>query len=302
MQNFSGFTLTESDFSHHGQGLSRPECILTLADGGIIISNAQALVTHLPLEGPQRDFGSGAELSNTIALRDDGTLLVVDIARGAVLAAGPDGTVRLLYDSLDGTALGTPNFVMAADEPDVFYLSLSTRRKDFRQVLQSPIRDGEICRIDHNGIRSVAGGLEFPNAMQIDPQRDWFYVAETTTGGISRAPLKPNGTPGTFARFGDPLFEGAYTDGLALDDQGGVWVTEVSRNAIWYLSPEGEPQLVFQDPERRILKAPSDLAFGGPDNRRIYVTGLKMEQVVSFQAPVAGLLQRHQRLGTRLAG
>ena len=298
----AGFRLGARDFRYAGSGLRRPECVVTLSDGSVLASDRAGIVTRIFPDGSQTDRGSGALLANTFALDDDGTAIVADLKRGAILSfAG--GEASLLHGSYEGEPLGAVNFCLAAEAAaGEWYVSVATRHADFRAAIERPRADGRIFRLTPGRIELVADGLFFPNAMQIDPAAGLLYVAETTAGAISRAPLLADGTLGRFERFGPaPLYPGAYTDGLALDSAGTVWVTELSRNAILAIAPDGACHTVFEDPEGMVLRAPTDLAFGGPDLHTVFVGSLKMSTLPVFTAPVPGLAVRHWRNATRPA-
>jgi gluconolactonase len=206
----------------------------------------------------------------------------------------------VLYDTFDEEPLCSVNYVLAGEEPGTWWFSVSTRAADYLSAISEPKADGRIYRIDASGISLAADGLYFPNAMQINPANGYFYVVETTAGAISRARVHANGRLGPFARFGPPLlFPGAYPDGLALDVDGNVWVTELSRNALLLIDPSGEMHTLFEDPDAAVIRAPTDLAFGGPDLRTVFIGSLKMTSLASFRSPVAGLQQRHWRNATR---
>lgn len=166
---------------------------------------------------------------------------------------------------------------------------MATRNPDYRTAIARPTPDGCIFRMDATGLALTADGLFFPNAMQIDHQRNVFYVAETTAGAVARADIRPDGSLGPFTRHGpSPVYPGAYTDGLALDCEGNVWVTELSRNAILVIDTGGALHTIFDDPEGATLSKPTGLTFGGEDQRTVFVGSLKMSVLPSFRSPVSG--------------
>jgi gluconolactonase len=295
-----GFRLAPEDFIFRGKDLARPEAVMAFRDGSVLASDKRAAVTLLRPDGSQRSFGSGLQLANTFAPFNDG-LLVTDLHRGALMQLGLDGQATAFCDSYEGQPIGSVNFLFAGEEPGVAWMSVSTRNSDYRAAISQPIPDGRIFRIDASGVRLAADGLFFPNAMQIDPLNGYFYVVETTAGRIARARLGTNGMPGRFETFGpDPFFEGAYPDGLALDCEGNVWITELARNALVIIDHDGTPHTIFEDPDGKTLNKPTGLAFGGADLSTVYVGSLKMTALPVFRSPVPGMAARHWKADTRL--
>ena len=283
------FRLRPTDFTAVGHGLQRPECVLALRDGSVLCSNRNRAVSVIGTDGAQSEIGGGLGLANTFTLDDDGHFLVADLKRGAVVRLDRDGVPTTVHDRWRGEPLGSVNFMLAGEEPGVAWVSVSTRDPDYRTAIETSKPDGRIFRIDADGLYLAADGLYFPNAMQIDHERGYIYVVETTAGAVSRAPLGPNGMPGAFERFGPaPLYPGAYTDGLALDAEGNVWLTELSRNAIIVIDRQGQAHTVFEDREGKVLDKPTGLAFGGADQRTVYIGSLKMTTLPAFRAPVPG--------------
>jgi sugar lactone lactonase YvrE len=296
----AGFKLDGGSFAFVGQDFDRPECVLALSDGALLASDRRGAAMIRRADGGQRLVAGALGLSNTVALADDGSLVVADLKRGALVRVDRTGT-HPLFDNYDGAPLGAVNFVMAGEEAGEFWFSVATRHAEYWKAIDDPMPDGRIFRLSNGRLSLEADGLFFPNAMQIDPAAREIYVAETTAGAVSRAPILADGRLGAFRRFGPaPLYPGAYTDGLALDSGGNVWVTELTRNAILVLDPEGRLHEVFSDPDGAVLHKPTHLAFGGSDMRSVFVGSLKMSRIPVFTAPLPGLRPIHRRQGRQL--
>src|SRR5690606_2790946 len=89
------------------------------------------------------------------------------------------------------------------------------------------------------------------------------------------------------------LQPGALVDGISFDRAGNLWVTEITRNQLWTIAPDGNANLVFEDTEGTILDHPSSLTFCGDDLKTVLVGGLNMTRLAAFKAPVAGLELPH---------
>ena len=54
------------------------------------------------------------------------------------------------------------------------------------------------------------------------------------------------------------LLDELAIDGIAFDSAGNLWITELTRNSIWLITPEGRGHLVFDDPASRALLAQAE--------------------------------------------
>jgi sugar lactone lactonase YvrE len=101
---------------------------------------------------------------------------------------------------------------------------------------------------------------------------------------------------GSFERFGpDPLYPGARVDGITFDAAGNLWVTELSRNAIVVIAPDGTSTTIFEDPAGEQVRVPTSITFGGEDLRTVYVGSLVLDKLPTFRSPIPGEPLYHWR-------
>jgi sugar lactone lactonase YvrE len=170
------------------------------------------------------------------------------------------------------------------------------------------VQDGEA--------RLVADGLGYTNEVQVSPCGNWLYANETFGRRVSRFPIGGDGLLGqreTVVALG----HGTFPDGLAFDQEGGLWITSlVSNRLLRYV--DGTVRVVVDDADPahvgwvedaflaglmdrqhldtvkgRSLRNTSSIAFGGPDLRTAYMGCLSGEQIASFVLPVAGVPPVH---------
>jgi len=276
-----------------GQALARPECVLACRDGSFIVSDRRALATRIAADGRQQLLGDRAGLPNGLALLANGALAVADMEQRCVHQLAPDGQQQVLLDTVGGEPLGCANFVLA-DVGPTLWVSTSTQAGTARAAIAAPVADGRILRLRQGELHVVADGLWFANELRIDAQRHWMYVVETTRARVSRAALHADDSLGPFRPFGpDPLFQGAYPDGLAIDAAGNLWLTELSRNAILVLRPDGSLVTLIEDPSGTRLAKPTSLAFFGADLCNVAVGSLKGSELAVFRTDVPGLAPAH---------
>lgn len=120
----------------------------------------------------------------------------------------------------------------------------------------------EIWRISAPGVAEVAAeGIDWPNGIALTPDDSVLYVSDTANG-VVRAFASGNTVGDVFAT----VSRGAV-DGLALDEEGGVWVA-LGDGGIVRFDRDGNLDGFAEVPSAFV----SSLCFGGPDRRDVYIT------------------------------
>jgi sugar lactone lactonase YvrE len=271
-----------------GGALQRPECVLVSPDGTLLVSDRRGGVTRIDAAGACTHLPCPGGASNGLALRRDGALILAGIDTGTIHILFPDGTAELLLDHFEGEPLGAVNFVHFDPNGDL-WVTVSTRTVPRIRAVETPIPDGYLLKLTASGPRLMASGLCFANEIRFDACMEAVYLAETVKGRVLRMPIRPDGNLGPPRPFGpDPLFKGALVDGLAFDAEGGLWVTEVTRNAIYRIDRDENATCLFADPGGGCLDFPASIAFGGSDRRTLYVGSIRMDHVPRLSSPWAG--------------
>jgi gluconolactonase len=237
-----------------GDGLQRPECVLSLEDGGIIVSDLRGLtrihpdgsispegrwLSDLPADDEARRLSRGqVSLTNGFARTASGEYLIADFGLGRVDRQGPDGQRRAWIEEVEGRPIGKANFVLADQQR--CWITVSTYAEDWVGLLnlkQRP-RDGYIALVVGDDVRIVADGLDFANECRVDPTGRWLYVAETFGRRVSRFEILPGGDLRALGVFGPSLLDG-FPDGLAIDRYGNLWVALAAREQVIVITPSG---------------------------------------------------------------
>lgn len=281
------FTLKPEDIAWRGADLSRPECVLATRDGTLWCSDNRGGVTRIDASGRQSTIGRMGGAPNGLALERGGAILVANIDDGALYRLHPDGRHETVLDKLDGRKLGAVNFVYRDGER--IWVTISTRTEPRREAMERGIPDGYIVLIENGTARIAADGFVFTNEVRVDRARRYLYVAETGKGRVVRLPLGSDGTLGRMEVYGpENLFPGARVNGIAFDADGNLWVTEVGRNGLHVISPDGACRKIFEDPKAALIDFPASVVFAGPDLRTAYIGSIRMKRLAAFRAPVAG--------------
>jgi sugar lactone lactonase YvrE len=127
------------------------------------------------------------------------------------------------------------------------------------------------------------------NCIEVSPDGKTLYVNESVQrnvwafdigrdGGLTRKRL--------LKKFDDFGF-----DGMRCDGDGNLYVARYGKGTVVALSPTGE---VLHEIDV-LGAAPSNLCFGGPDGRTVYVTEVRKQRLVQFRVDRPGLAwQRFQ--------
>ena len=294
-----------------GEGLQRPECVLTTAKGELFAGDHHAGIVEV---GKSKRTIVGAPpgfLPNGVAVTRNREFLIANL--------GPGGGVwRLdrewrLFPHLfeaDGELLRVCNFV-GVDPAGNEWISVSTRLYPRELSFRPRHADGFVVRRDANGAHIVADGIGFTNECRVDPTGAWLYVNETVAKRISRFAIKGDklGARETVHAFG----AGEFPDGFAFDSEGGVWVACVNANRVIRIELSGRRTLILDGsvPEliaegeaffnadkggrhhvelgaKSPLKNIASVAFGGPDLKMVYLGNLAGDKIPSFKSPIAG--------------
>ncbi len=254
-------------------------------------------------EAPRDDGAGGVVFSDVIGggihrARSDGSVELLHPARkgiggllprqaggwmasGRDLVAVRDGAEETILDLVGATGL---NDMTSDSEGRVIVGSL--RFRPFRG--ESPI-PGEIYRLSSDGtVEELARGIDWPNGIGISPDGETLYVSDYAVAVIrayrlgDAAPATPLGV---FAAA-----PSGNTDGLAVDQAGGVWVALGSAGSLLRFTADGVVDRTIETP----LGFVTSLCFAGADLRRMFVTGVSEDpelggQVYTFETDRPGL-------------
>jgi sugar lactone lactonase YvrE len=120
----------------------------------------------------------------------------------------------------------------------------------------------EIWRISAPGVAEVAAeGIDWPNGIALTPDDSALYVSDTANG-VVRVFASGNTVGDVFTTVST-----GTVDGLALDEEGGVWVA-LGDGGVARFEPDGRLDGFVDIPSAFV----SSLCFGGPDRRDVYIT------------------------------
>jgi len=217
---------------------------------------------------PQGEAAIWAETggANGHKILGDGTHLVCDRIHHAVLHLSAAGQLLGNAASDCGSrALEEPND-LTLDRNGGFYF---TDPGPYREAMANPI--GRVCYVEASGeTHLVADQLFFPNGIALRSDGRTLLVAEDMRNRILQYAVLSQGQLGPSEVFADlPGHEGAAPDGLALDDEGNLYIAHYGTGQVLVLDTMG--RLVRSLPAGNV--SVSNLAFGGDNMDELYITG-----------------------------
>lgn len=223
--------------------------------------DGQALWSWRP-DGPQAATARPLpEKAGFVVLTPDPDVVLLGLASGVARLRLSGGEPELVLRPEPDEPGNRLNDGAAAPDGSLLFGSLNDRPGDGRPT-------GRFHHWSRTG--AVRFGVEaaVTNGPCIDPVRGVLYASNTSDGIVYRHALRSDGSPGPaeeLLRFrpGD-----GHPDGMAVDQEGHLWICHFGGGRITRFTPDGVPVLIVPMPTGQVTK----LAFGGPDLRTAYVT------------------------------
>ncbi len=211
-------------------------------------------------------------MGNAIRFDAQGRMFVADWKRHNVFVI-ERGVPRVYFTS---AAFNQPNDLTVAADGTLYASDPHWRR-----------RDGQIWRIARAGEAGQGEVMASPrrmgttNGIDLSPDGRTLYVGESETREIwaYRVEGARLTSPRLVKRFDDFSF-----DGLRTDVDGRIYVARILKGTIAVLAPDGriEREIALRAAE------PTNLAFGGPDGRTVFVTQRKGGFIETFRVERPG--------------
>jgi gluconolactonase len=280
-------------------GLSFPEGPVVLQDGSWLVVEMGAetgCVTHISPEGDSKRVIAKTGRPNGLAVDKSGFIWIAESMQCALLRMKMDGKVEVFATACQGKPFLWPNDLCFGPDGAVYMTDTGVRVRDFkvgtrpRPDYETVEFDGRVYRIDPatGEVRQIDGGLRFANGIAFGPDGN-LYVNETLTGMVYRYAWRGGGELGPRECFGqsnpDPIPGYQGPDGMAFSQDGRLYVTVFNRGRVAVMDSDGR---VVENVSTHGQK-PTNVAFGLPGDKRIYVTENEFGALEVFDAGVDGL-------------
>jgi sugar lactone lactonase YvrE len=212
----------------------------------------------------------GESIGNGLRFDREGFLYVADYVRHNVLKVDPSTREISVYAHHD--AMNQPNDLAIASDGTLYASDPNWSQGS-----------GQVWRVDRDGsVTKLADELGTTNGIELSPDDKTLYVNESKQRNVWAFTITEDGQLShkrLVRKFVDHGF-----DGMRCDVEGNLYITRYGKGTVVKLTPEGE---ILR--EVSVLGArPSNLCFGGPDGRTMYVTEVESRRLVSFRVDQPG--------------
>lgn len=260
------------------EGLDHPEGVVydhltdTLYAGG-----EQGQIYRVDL-----DRAAAIEIARTpgfaLGMAIDGTSRVVicDSADGSVWVLDGD-RLSLVADSVGGRKLALPNYPAFAPDGSLYVTDSGAWKTDTGMTFV--VRpDGSLEIVDETLCR-------FPNGCAVTADGKDLWILQSEGEDLHRIDLEGGGKPELIARLPDTV-----PDGIAFTEDGGAVLSCYRPDRIYYLTPEGELEILAEDPQGTLLAAPTNVCFIGPRRTTLISANLGRWHLTRLETSLIGVI------------
>lgn len=270
------------------EGLDHPECVAVGPDRSLYAGGEAGQIYRLdPTTGTAAELARTGGLILGVAIDGTGNVIACDAGHQKVVLCDAGCQLHTISNGSPGRPMTTPNFAVL-HEGGAYVSDSGTWGAD----------DGRIYAIGANGSTELWSEVltAFPNGMALDADGEALYVALSTEPAVWRVPIDGDGSAGTPERVVE--LPGTVPDGLAFDVAGGLYISCYRPDRIYRLDPGGALEIVAEDFQGTTVAAPTNVAFGGPGLRSLFIASLARWHVGRLRVDTPGLPLRYPTFQT----
>jgi gluconolactonase len=215
---------------------------------------------------------------NGMKIHRDGRMFVADNVNGILCIDPQTRSISPYCTRVANERLRGPNDLILADNGDLYFTDQGN------SDITKPTGRVILVRADGSA-EIILQGIPSPNGIVLSVDQSWLYVAVTRTNSIWRSQVLPGGRvdrTGTYIQ----LSGGGGPDGMAVDCMNNLIVAHSSFGAIWVFDPKGEP--LYRANTCTGGLGISNVSFGGPERRTLYVTESTTGAILTMEMPHPG--------------
>lgn len=264
-------------------GLDHPEGIALGPDGALYAGGEAGQIYRIGLDGSVEEVASTEGFIYGVTLDGRGTVYACDFGNASVMRVSIDGQVSTWSAGTPERPMRVPNFAAFDDAGNLYVTDSGEWGSD----------DGLVYRVAPDGSTVVWSQAvpRFPNGCCLSLYGDALYVVESHGRAVVAVPIEDDG------RAGPPALAvslaGSQPDGVALAEDGSMLVGCYRPDRLYAVAPDGEVEILAEDPDGVVLNQPANVAFVGERLERIAVSSLGGWSIVVAPTRFRGLPLRY---------
>ena len=217
---------------------------------------------------------------NGLKIHKDGRYFVSDRVNGIMIVDPVNGEVETYIGRKDLAGFKGPNDLFFASNGDLYFTDQgdSGLHDPTGRVFRKRAKDG--------ALECLISNVPSPNGLVMDPAEQSLLLAVTRANCVWRLPMRNDGSVHRVGLYCQ-LMGGWGPDGLAMDVDGNCVIAHAGGAALWIWSPMGLPLYHIRACDGGLLT--TNMAYGGPNNRTLFITNSLESNVLVAEVPVAGL-------------
>lgn len=213
---------------------------------------------------------------NGLKIDAQGRLFIADHRRGVLQLDPATGRVQPLLETWRSESFKGVNDLFFASNGDLYFTDQG------QTGLHDPT--GRVFRWrEPQGLACLLDTGVSPNGLCLNADETQLYVSMTRANAVWRLPLMADGGVSKVGLHVQ-LSGGIGPDGLALDVEGGLVIAHPGTTA-WRVDRHGLRTHAITYPEELFI---TNLAFGGPQRRDLYLVDSRRGEILKATLPVAG--------------
>lgn len=216
---------------------------------------------------------------NGLKIHKDGRIFVADYKNGILLLDPGSGTLSTVVNRRWSEHFKGPNDLFFAANGDMYFTDQG------QTGFQDPT--GRLYRysLASGRLDLLLGTIPSPNGLVMNVEENAIFVAVTRGNCVWRMPILGDGTVtkvGLFVQLSGSL---GGPDGIAIDEAGDLLVAHAGLGCVWVFDRLGQPIWRIQSCAGILT---TNIAFGGPDRKTLYITESESGSILKATLPVAG--------------
>lgn len=266
------------------EGLDHPEGVAFDHERGFLYSGGeQGQIYRIDLEQRSvHEVGRTPGFVLGLAIDGRGRVVVCDSDDGAIWVLDGERLTRVI-DSVGDVALSMPNYPAFGPDGTLYFTDSGGWNLDTgRTVALGP--DGTATVLNDTLTR-------FPNGCAVSGDGKELWVLQSEGEDLHRIDLENGGKPEKLVDLA-----GTVPDGIAFTADGGTLISCYRPDRIYYLSPDGELEILVEDYQGTVLAAPTNVAFVGAEMTTVVSANLGRWHLTILETNLRGVKPHAPRI------